>query len=201
MFWSFSIRPWGLACILACSGLAGCGQPVDRVLPEPYQGAASLTRSVVDAGGRIKPIAAFDAEVVVLGDKSYDDEELSDPLAGLAPLDLAVGWGIMGRKAVRDEVSISQGNRFYRWRVRSGNLPVEQIEQVGVSSANWHLIPAAAAVRKKLMSIDEGDVVHLKGWLVEVRMQRGEWGRSSLSRTDSGEGACEIIWVKDVEVK
>lgn len=78
---------------------------------------------------------------------------------------------------------------------------METIDKVGVSSANWHIIPSGPSTRKKLMAIDEGDEVHLKGWLVEAVSQNGQVSRSSLSRTDAGDGACEIIWVTDISVK
>lgn len=156
--------------------------------------------SPVDKDNRVKPIASFDAEVVVLGERRYGDSE-RDPLGGLAPLDLAVGWGIMGRKSIREEVGVSQSTRRYYWRVRGGDLPQEDIETIGVSSANWHIIPANSSVKKKLMALDEEDHVRLKGWLVEAKLKRGEPGRSSLTRTDTGDGACEIIWVNEVIMK
>jgi hypothetical protein len=42
-------------------------------------------------------------------------------------------------------------------------------------------------------------LIHLSGLLVEATgPEIGTW-RSSLSRTDSGNGACELVWVEELE--
>ena len=46
-------------------------------------------------------------------------------------------------------------------------------------------------------SLRQGELVHLEGELVEATgPELGTW-RSSLSRTDTGNGACELMLVKD----
>ncbi|HET7227217.1 MAG TPA: hypothetical protein VFJ55_01130, partial [Chthoniobacterales bacterium] len=45
-----------------------------------------------------------------------------------------------------------------------------------------------------------GALVHLSGELVEATGPRiGTW-RSSLSRTDSGNGACELLYLEEMDV-
>jgi hypothetical protein len=49
-------------------------------------------------------------------------------------------------------------------------------------------------------SLRSGALVHLGGELVQATgPQIGTW-RSSLSRTDSGNGACELLYLEDLEV-
>ena len=44
------------------------------------------------------------------------------------------------------------------------------------------------------------DVVALGGYLITVEAKDGWRWRSSLSRNDSGGGACELVWVKSLVI-
>ncbi|TLY98357.1 MAG: hypothetical protein E6K36_18280 [Gammaproteobacteria bacterium] len=94
---------------------------------------------------------------------------------------------------------VSQGARFYTWRPR-GPLPIAR-EDVIVHSANTHVIPADARIRSELAHLRVGQVVHLAGTLVDATRDDGAWLRTSLTRTDSGAGACEVMLVESVEVR
>jgi hypothetical protein len=62
------------------------------------------------------------------------------------------------------------------------------------------VIPADERVERTLGRLRPGQVVALSGYLIEVRGEgRGAWV-SSLSREDTGKGACEIMWVEDIRV-
>jgi len=63
-----------------------------------------------------------------------------------------------------------------------------------------HMIPAYEDVAFQLENIPVGSVVRLKGVLVSVQGPGGWRWRSSTSRTDTGQGACELVWVESVEV-
>jgi len=45
------------------------------------------------------------------------------------------------------------------------------------------------------------DLVSLEGYLVEIAGPEGYHWRSSLSRDDTGGGACEVMWVTSVTRK
>jgi hypothetical protein len=62
------------------------------------------------------------------------------------------------------------------------------------SSANMHIIPADGRVADALDAVREGDRVRIDGWLVNVEAGDGWRWRSSLSREDSGGGACEVVY-------
>lgn len=63
------------------------------------------------------------------------------------------------------------------------------------SSANMHLIPADAAVAQALRGVRAGQNVRIDGWLVQADAPDGWRWRSSLTREDSGGGACELVYV------
>ena len=104
----------------------------------------------------------------------------------------------MSDGAVLGRIDISQSGRFYYWRYDGAPpIPRREIER---SSANMHLIPATRAIERRLKHLRPGNVVALKGYLVDVRGEGGFRWTSSLTREDTGNGACELIWVEDLEV-
>jgi len=146
-----------------------------------------------DANGyRLTPLARFELEGRVLSTEAYDwDRE-----AELAPVDIAFGWGPMSDSAVLEQIHISQGGRFYRWRVEEFPIPRPEIEH---NSANMHLIPATDQVRDRIKGARVGEVAQLRGYLVRADAEDGWHWVSSLTRNDTGAGACELIWVESFE--
>lgn len=139
----------------------------------------------------IEPLQDFEVRARILSVETYR----FDPVADLAPMDLALGWGRMSDSAVLASIDISQGQRFYHWRTDAPPIPLQEIVE---HSANMHIIPASSAVARRLQGLRPGQVVNLRGWLVEVRGDDGGVWRSSLIRQDQGAGACEIVVVQDL---
>jgi len=159
----------------------------------PAQSTPHGTTRFTFKGYQLTPLADFALEARVLSVKRYSLGREAE----LSPVDLALGWGPMSDESVLKRIDISQGNRFYFWHVDEFFIPREEIE---INSANMHMIPANSEVEKSLDSIREGQVVHLQGYLVEASASDGWKWRSSLSRTDTGNGACEVVYVKAISV-
>jgi hypothetical protein len=141
---------------------------------------------------KLRPRASFSATVRILRREDYSMGSLAD----LVPTDFAVGWGPMSDSTVLADIEISQGNRFYYWRTES--WPIER-SQIEIHSANWHVIPENSAVSEVLGDLRAGNVVELRGELVDI--EGGDGGmRTSLSRTDTGAGACEILLARSARV-
>jgi hypothetical protein len=101
----------------------------------------------------------------------------------------------MSDQAVLDRIEISQSMRFY-WYEYQLPPPIPK-DQIISHSTNLHVIPATPAVASFCGSLRQGELVHLEGELVEATgPEIGTW-RSSLSRTDTGNGACELMLVED----
>ncbi len=152
----------------------------------------SLQKFQLD-GYEIIPTARFDIKAKVLGSKRY----IFGREADISPVDLALGWGPMSDEAILQHIQISQGNRFYRWRVKEFPIPRRQIE---TNSANMHLIPANKSVADKIKAARHGDIITLSGHLVNIKGKDGWMWKSSLTRQDTGSGACELIWVEQFDV-
>ena len=143
----------------------------------------------------LTPRAEFSAEARVLGKENY----YVDAGAKLIPVDFAMGWGPMSDTALIDRLRISQSGRFYFWGY-SGEAPAPHQEIIR-SSANMHLIPADAAVKKVLSTARVGDVVAIEGDLVDAKSDGGWSMTTSLTREDSGAGACEIVYVRRASIR
>jgi len=156
----------------------------------PLDGPLSLPD---DDAYRLTPRARFDLSARVLSRAYYR----FDAGADLVPTDLALGWQQMSDSAVLDHIEISQANRFYVWSVRRFPIPHRVIE---TESANMHLIPADAEVRRALKRVHVGDVITLDGYLVDARRGNGFVWRTSLTRDDTGAGACELVYVEQLSI-
>ena len=170
--------------------------PIKPLPPRVASGAAPLQSGVPDGlalpgvgDAGTTPLAGFSIEARVLGSETYR----LDREAAFAPLDLALGWGRMTDDAVLSRLQLSQGGRWYRYRWQ-GDAPIPR-EEIARSSANMHMIPADDAVAAALDRIERGERVRIDGWLVEIDANDGWRWRSSLTRDDSGGGACELVYV------
>lgn len=104
----------------------------------------------------------------------------------------------MSDNAILERINITQSGRFYYWTTPDYPIPRREIE---TSSANVHIVPANETVLQHLSAIRRGHVVRLTGYLIEVQGSDGWRWKSSLTRADTGRGACELIWVERVDVR
>lgn len=140
----------------------------------------------------IESLATYKVQARVLGKESY----WFDNGAKVSPLDFALGWGPMSDGNVLKHLRISQNGRFYyvSW---SSSPPIAENE-IMQNSANVHLIPENDYIKKLLSDVREGDLIELQGDLVMVSDKSGGEWKSSLTRDDRGDGACELMLVKQV---
>ncbi len=160
---------------------------------EPVQRELFTSSFHEQNGYRIAPLATFDirARVILAARYRFGRE------ADLSPVDLVLGWGALSDTNVLKQISFSQSGRAYTWWTKAWPVHKDMIQS---HSANMHTIPANREIEKQLKSVRSGNMVHLKGLLVEVTSKEGWRWKSSLTRTDTGGGACELIWVESLFV-
>ncbi|MDX2108971.1 MAG: hypothetical protein SFY80_01890 [Verrucomicrobiota bacterium] len=142
----------------------------------------------------VTPLARYQFVGVILSAESYSDDG-----SDISPIDWAMAWGRCAKPAVWKKIDITQQARFYLWSVEEEDLDVvPPLEIITASSANIHLIPAANVV-PIIKRGHRGVVAELSGMLVKVTSADGFIWASSLSRTDSGAGACELFYVETVK--
>jgi hypothetical protein len=164
-------------------------------LNDPIQTNAERKQIYQQGKYQLEVLANFDIEARVLSKEIYHSGRESE----LSPVDLALGWGAMSDSAVLEKLSISQGSRFYHYRWE--NQPPIPPSEIARHSANMHLIPINSDIEKKMKDVRVGQVVRIAGQLVEARASDGWRWRSSLTRDDTGAGACELIRVESISVR
>jgi len=160
---------------------------------DPQQTAVNAAQPQTINGFQVTPLAGFNIKARVLASTNYHLGREAE----LSPVDLALGWGRMSDETVLKQIDIRQSNRFYYWHVDAFPIPREEIES---HSANMHMIPADARVEKILKSARVGQLVQLRGYLVEAKSADGWRWQSSLTRHDTGNGACELVLVQNAAV-
>jgi len=173
----------------------GAGDPIDWSC-EPVQ--VSIDRRPFDIETRkgkvtLDPRASFDAAAVVAGDEHYR----VDDGAFLVPVDLVMTWGKLPEEPFKSKVSYGQITRYYFWRTKDSDLDLHYIK---AHSANMHMIPADDNVRRALLKVGTGDRVRVHGLLVNANREDGFHWNTSLTREDDGPGACELVWVEEIQI-
>ncbi len=138
-------------------------------------------------------LSQFSIEAKVLSKKDYHHGRETD----LSPTDLALGWGRMSDESILKKIKISQSGRWYHWRVKEFPIPRKEIE---THSANMHIIPATSVVTSILKNVKKGQIIKMDGYLVNVNGDDGWSWQSSLTRDDTGNHACEIVYVESLSI-
>ncbi len=143
----------------------------------------------------IIPLKNYEIEARILSKKKYTIGEDSD----FATYDLALGWKEMSDIHYLEKIKISQRNRWYYWRTKDRSIPREIISY---NSSNHHIVHANEKIKKQLSNLKEHQVIKMTGYLINaknINYPNIEL-KSSLTRKDTGAGACEVFYVDYLEV-
>ena len=92
-------------------------------------------------------------------------------------------------------ISVNQYDRYLNWKM--DKVPVST-KQAMMMVSNMHIIPSNPEIAKQIKTVKRGDLVRLKGELVEIKDKDLVW-TSSLTPTDTGDGACEVFRVSSIQ--
>lgn len=116
-------------------------------------------------------------------------------------VDLGLIWG--PRLAdLKQRYRFDQGGRWLFWR-SDGPVSDEERHHITAHISNNHLIPAEGRrnLFKAIRWPSRGDRVRIEGYLVNIKNPSGGVVvASSTSRDDTGGGACEVIWVHEIQI-
>ena len=164
---------------------------------EPVQQAIAKPAAWNFRGHTITPLATFEVDARVLSTARY---WVSSRETRLSSYDFVLGWGEMSNQAVLDTMTISQTNRWFEWRWSNKRPPISDVEIIS-HSANMHMVAADDTVLTKLGNVGTGQLVHIRGSLVQAKAADGWTWTSSMTRNDAGKGACELIWVEEITAR
>ena len=153
----------------------------------PHQAATKRTPFQKGAY-KIVPMAEFQLKARVLSRKDYSRADFGQ----VASQDLALAWGTLATDdRLRRRVSVSQSDRFAHYQTDDFLAHFRILGRI----ANVHIISATPAIERFVASLKAGDLVALSGCLVSAKGEGGSL-TSSMTRFDSGAGACEVFYVE-----
>ena len=113
--------------------------------------------------------------------------------------DVCVLWGNNAIKGVYQEFKFWNGQFTCNFLTRS-TPAFQAFDQTAIS--NNHLLTASPELMKKIASIKIGDSIHVRGYLASYSHNQGfafQRGTST-TRSDTGNGACETIYLEDIDI-
>ncbi len=173
--------------------------PIETYLDPIQTNSEGLELPVMNFGSRI---VSFDTKAqykiagVLVSKRRYIRGFMSD----VSPWDYALAWKAVPE--LQKYIKFDQIMRFCLFSI-DPDSPVN-VTYVSHHFSNNHLIPASKNLRKALKLAKKGKKIELTGYLVNVKAkQPGKstilW-KSSLTRTDEGNGACEIIYLTRLRI-
>lgn len=165
---------------------------------EPIQQNLPGTHGRKYSHGQLRYMASFEISARVLGKKYYDDGRMGE----VAPLDLSLGWKFMSEPEIYKKLKTHNYERWFFWE---GELTIPEKDAI-YSFANIHIIPSNTEVWRQLAALKVGNLVTLKGYLVNYEERKSFSTihstfdiKTSMTRTDTGKGSCEVLYVESVE--
>ena len=144
-----------------------------------------------DTDQKISVLEAFQGEFRILGSKEYSNDEQ----AKFSPIDYAVTRGVFTRPDIARQISINQYDRFLNWQMARPPLPPQVATQL---VSNMHIIPANPKIAEEIKKVKRGDLIQLKGDLVQINDKDLVW-KSALDWNGVGDGACKLIRVDSIQ--
>lgn len=143
-------------------------------------------------GYQITPLAEFEAKVKLLSKKDYS----YDPSSVISPTDFAVGWGRLSDESILDSIEFEQSARWLHYKMNKAPIEIKELQ---THATNIHLIPANDSIARQIKRVKRGQIIKITGKLVFVYSSEKnfQW-RSSLSRYDVGDGACEVLYLESL---
>ncbi|MCL4473185.1 MAG: hypothetical protein M1455_04480 [Actinobacteria bacterium] len=170
---------------------------------EPVQSSTAAFKTsiaVPDGKATVSSNTSYTISAKVESAMSY-----SDQISSLIPTDLLLAWGDITQNGVDGMLSWQQEDRHGQVSGSLGGDGVDLTQDYVIRHvSNNHVVPANTRVAAAIAGIKAGDTIRIDGRLIDVRMALND-GRvltvnTSKSRSDQGEGACEIIYVEHIRV-
>ena len=177
----------------------------DELLDEPRQTAVQRPSFRISVGSidyDVQPLHKYDLYGMVVSQHDsntwwdYIHKEWNDQLN---VADLCVVWGNNVRSGAYRDIEFSSGQFVCNFQT-SSNEAYAAFDQAAIS--NNHLLSAESSIARKIRDVRVGDQIRFSGYLAEYSHNHGfpfKRGTSTV-RTDSGNGACETVYVEDFEI-
>ena len=148
---------------------------------------------------KVKPKYRYAIEGVVVSFRHHDGNSRMHRRSNdhLNMLDVCVVWGSNADPALLNKLKFWNG--IFTCNVQTRDREAwEAFDMYALS--NNHLISDEAAVRDSVTDLKIGDQVRISGWLASYGAGTGDERGTSTTRQDTGNGACETIYVEEFAI-
>jgi hypothetical protein len=149
------------------------------------------------------PVASYDIKGLVVSEhdsKTWWDYVHKASGDFINTNDVCVVWGADAVSGIYREMSFSNSEWSCDFSYPKG--PDANLFQADGLSTN-HLLTERPVTARALRNVRVGDQIRIKGYLVNYANSKRapeQYRISSTTRTDTGDGACEIIYVTDLTI-
>jgi len=175
---------------------------LDDVLGEPRQTATRAKPFTATFNGvdyRVEPEFEYDLYGMVVSYRHHDSNSRMHFLANdhLNMLDVCVVWGDSAASGLLHKIKFWNG--IFTCNVRTRDSEAWQAFSMEQLSNN-HLISDDESIRDQVKDIRIGDQIRVRGYLSSYSSAAGGKRGTSTTRTDTGDGACETLFVEQFKV-
>lgn len=181
---------------------AGLGEPIQKELTGETAAHSVIEKKIGSWDVDIDRLYSYEISALVVHTKDYLGFGVEKRLG---PRDLALTWGDVAACNEDSGIKWSQANRFCMYECEDMEMHdrLGGVDGISLQMSNTHCIPADGEVWRKLFLVRTGDVVKMKGYLVNVDGEKSNgttmtW-HSSTTREDTGDGACEVFYIEDIK--
>lgn len=145
----------------------------------------------------------YTLEGLVVITEDYSDN--NQPWNVFSPKDLTLVWGKVAQYNKEIDFDWKHSNRHSYHKLDPYVVEKYFGGSIYLNSevSNNHVIPADDRVRKEIDMVRRGDHIIIEGYLVNAEFFKGNvpYGKweSSVTRYDTGDGACEVIYVTNIK--
>ncbi len=175
-------------------------------LPYPVQTSCANTTSTINVDG-VSVTMTKVAKYKIVGRVESIGYHFSFRDIGekLSTRDFLLSFGEMALDKNSERISYGSAGRYGSWYCESQELYNEYggFDVIDTQVSNNHLVPATEEIKKIIESVKIGNVIEVEGYLAKYHWIKDNrqyiWGTST-SRTDSGDSACENIYVEKIRI-
>ena len=171
------------------------------IADEPVQRATTKQAFTAEYAGvryAVEPEFEYELHGMIVSYRKHDAKSRMHRAANdhLNVADLCVVWGETAASPHLNDISFWNGIFTCNFSTRSQ----EAWDSVDVAQiANNHLISDDESIRTEIARVSIGDEIRVRGWLASYGTGGAKRGTST-TRTDTGDGACETIFVQEFAI-
>lgn len=173
-----------------------------RILQEPLQSKSykdDISLPFKDHEYWVKPQYRYELYGLVVSYRLHDGDKMLHKSWGdhLNVADLCVIWSETAQSPWLNSLRFWNGQFTCNVSTRSN----EAWQSFNMNQlSNNHLISADDVLRDRIANVEIGDQIRITGWLAEYGSEQGKIRGTSIRRDDTGNGACETLYVERFEV-